>query len=188
MYLFIHLYLFVYLCENSVKPQYKQVQCPTQMIMMIIRIESCDKAMIVIQWNWIINTFWQLMEMFREVYFLPIIVSWCYAESPSADCCELWFNTNWILFQCIFSSKHFDHIRKIDIMGYHGNGPYLNIQCTTHLLLSSYFRLSSSFVLFRKAKRALWFWAVGYMSNNLTLLVFISSDLFKRCCNHYIYL
>ena len=65
-------------------------------------------------------------------------------------------------------------------MGYHGNGPYLNIQCTTHLLLSSYFRLSSSFVLFRKAKRALWFWAVGYMSNNLTLLVFISSDRLRK--------
>ena len=83
-------------------------------------------------------------------------------------------------FNAYFPLNTVDHIRKIDIMGYHGNGPYLNIQCTTHLLLSSYFRLSSSFVLFRKAKRALWFWAVGYMSNNLTLLVFISSDRLKK--------
>lgn len=140
------------------------------MIMMMIRIESCDKAMIVIQW--IINTFRRLIEIFLEVYFLPIIACWCYAESPSADCCELWFNTNWILFQCIFSKcSIFEH-------SIHG----------TSVAFFSFSALLQFCAIQESKKRALRFCAVGFMINNLTLLVFISSDLFKRCCNHYIYL
>ena len=91
-------------------------------------------------------------------------------------------------FNAYFPLNTVDRIREIDIIVYHRNGPYLNIQCTAHLLLSSHFRLFCSFVLFRKAKQALRFCAVGYMINNLTLLVFIPSDLFKRCCNRYIHL
>ena len=123
------------------------------MMMMMTSIESCDKAMLVIQWNWIINTFWQLMEIFREVYFLPIIVRWCYAESPSANSDLTQIES---FFNAYFPLNTVDRIRKIDIIVYHWNGQYLNIQCTAHLLLSSHFRLFCSFVLFRKAKRGIY--------------------------------
>ena len=62
-------------------------------------------------------------------------------------------------FNAYFPLNTVDRIRKIDIIVYHWNGQYLNIQCTAHLLLSSHFRLFCSFVLFRKAKRALRFCA-----------------------------